>query len=465
MRLLASSICALLLGAACAACGDDQSIDDIDDPDPDPDPDPTTTSRQFTLRIENIAPWHLVKLSSQRTKTTRLEGNLAAGEAYETRFTAGPGHHLTFAMMLRESNDWFIAPEPTGIALFENGQPLAGDITARLQLWDAGTEYDEEPGVGANTGVRQASSIAGDPDSNNLVRVVPDTVALGDGTMFTRPSLASMVRVTLTAPVQNDPYFKLRIENISTDTTLVTSQGTRSVTLSPFVYATHRAPNVFFTADQPSHVGGFDFLVESGQPDPLVDALRYSRGIATPLSRGLFVVHRADGPLFTTGNADLGLGLEGLAEDGDPTTLSGAMAGRDGVVKVGMFDTPIGGVAGPAHAGEMFEVTFEAAPGDRLSFATMFTASNDWFFAPKPAGIELFRGNDPRWGDVTSEVELHDLGTESDEELDVGLATAMHQAAPNTGNMDSNTMVRVVPLPLYQMPESYHLRVTLEPAI
>lgn len=473
LRYLASSLCAFGLGGAFSACGDDHASGAPDGSvtpdaraaaDAPTSPDgPANLSRHFTVRLENIAPWSLLKLSSARTKTTLIDGNLAPGEAYETRFTAAPGHRLSFAFMLLESNDWFFAPDPAGLPLFENGVPLSGDLTSRIKLWDAGTELDQEPGVGPDTGTRQSTSVSGAADGNPNLREVPASVVLADGSTFARPSVVSMVRVTLLPP-DSDGVFTLRFQNVSTTSTLVTSAGTQSVHLSPVIWAIHRGPDALFTKNAPVPANGFVYLAESGQPDPLLDGLRFLRGVATPLSPGVFVIHRGDVPLFTVGASDSGRGLEALAEDGQPAALAVALA-ADPMVRSGVFDRPLGApVAGPAMAGDAFELQFDAMPGDRLSFATMFGASNDWFFAPRPSGIELFLGPDARWGDVTSEVRLYDLGTESDQELDVGSSTATQQSAPGMGGTDSNALVRVVAPLLYDTPVAEHLRVTITPS-
>ena len=47
---------------------------------------------------------------------------------------------LSFATMYVQSNDLFLAPGDTGIALFIDEQPISGDVTALVRLWDAGTE-------------------------------------------------------------------------------------------------------------------------------------------------------------------------------------------------------------------------------------------------------------------------------------------------------------------------------------
>ena len=49
--------------------------------------------------------------------------------------------------MLVGSNDLFLAPLGTGIDLYdENGNPVNGDITDQVYLWDAGTEVNRAPG-------------------------------------------------------------------------------------------------------------------------------------------------------------------------------------------------------------------------------------------------------------------------------------------------------------------------------
>jgi hypothetical protein len=444
MRLLSSMACATAL-AACASNtttnGDGNT--------------PPTTSRQFTLRIENLASWQFSKLSAQRQKTTLSEGDLAPGESYQIRFSAAPGHRLSFVAMMMESNDWFFAPDPAGIALYENGVPISGDITSRIQLWDAGSELDEEPGVGPNTGMLQVQSTDGDPDADATVRQVAPIAKLGSGAMFQRPTVAQMLKVTI--KLESDGYWTLDFTNVATATTLQTTAGPRPVHISSVVWALHREGTAFFDAGMPLRPNALERLVESGDPYSMIDALRFDIGVATPLSRGLAVVHPSGTPLFTIGTADVGAGMKALAEDGDPTQLAASLA-ADGTVLT------LDHAGGAARHGEAFETTFTASPGDRLSFATGFVAANDWYFAPAQDGLALFSGSDARWGDVTSEIRLCDLGTESDQELDVGDAVGTQQSAPGTGTADGRAEVRVVERSVYDVPVAYHLRVTLAPA-
>ena len=95
-------------------------------------------------------------------------GPIGPGGAYEFSFTAKPGMRLSLAMMFAQSNDWFYAPKRQGIDLFTNGKPLSGDITNEFMLYDAGTEVNEEPGVGPNQGARQKSIDAGVPENGKV---------------------------------------------------------------------------------------------------------------------------------------------------------------------------------------------------------------------------------------------------------------------------------------------------------
>jgi hypothetical protein len=96
-------------------------------------------------------------------------GPIGPGAAYEFTFTGKPGMKLSMTMMFGQSNDWFYAPAANGISLFENGKPISGDITSNFMLFDAGTEKDEEIGIGPNQGPRQKAPNTGE-DENGVVR-------------------------------------------------------------------------------------------------------------------------------------------------------------------------------------------------------------------------------------------------------------------------------------------------------
>src|SRR5690606_9795344 len=85
--------------------------------------------------------------------------------------------HASFATMFGMSNDWFFATRPEGIALFDaDGAPRRGDVTGAIALYDAGTELDQEPAIGADTGPQQRAPDAGAADPVDQVREVPAAV-------------------------------------------------------------------------------------------------------------------------------------------------------------------------------------------------------------------------------------------------------------------------------------------------
>ena len=362
--------------------------------------------------------------------------------------------------MFGESNDWFFAPGPSGIALYDaDGNPVSGDVTSQVSLWNAGTEIDQEPAVGDSTGPKQPAPDYGAPDPDPTVRQLAQNVTLSDGSTFALPDIAAMIKVTLTPGANGQ--FTLTIANVSTATTLVTSQGARGIHISPAVWALHTAPAPLFTPGSADRAQGLELVAESGRGAMLAAQLEELTGWATPISPGVFVVHTDPEPLYALGLADAGKGLEQLAESGNNTVLGGAMAHVAGM-NGGMFDVPVGATAkAAAKPGDAFELTVQGLPGDHVSFASMFGFSDDWFFATKPEGIALFDdlGN-PVSGEVTEDVGIYDAGTEVDEEPAIGADTGPQQAMPDQGAVDPVHQVREA---AYAVPASAHLRVTLTP--
>jgi len=167
-------------------------------------------------------------------------------------------------------------------------------------------------------------------------------------------------------------------------------------------------------------------------------ALKSSTGETTGagLSPGLFILFTGkSNDLFVVGHSDHGKGLERLAEDGNPGPVSDSEKKEKGVLSVQIFNMPVGmDKAGPIGPGGAYEFTFTAKPGTKLIIAQMFGQSNDLFYAPDPKGIALFDKNGTAvTGDVTSQFQLWDAGTEVNQEPGFGPDQAPRQKAPNTG--------------------------------
>ena len=119
-------------------------------------------------------------------------GPITPGSAYEVTISAAPGDRLTLTTMMGQSNDWFYAPGEAGIALFKDGKAVSGDITAQMILWDAGTEVNQEPGIGPDQGPRQKAPNTGEAE-NSVVKNAKDVKY---GSSFA--NTAKVMKVTIT---------------------------------------------------------------------------------------------------------------------------------------------------------------------------------------------------------------------------------------------------------------------------
>ena len=349
-------------------------------------------------------------------------GPLLPGSAYEFEVKATPDTpYLSFATMFVQSNDLFIAPDEMGIALFDmDGMAMDAmmhDVSADLLLWDAGTEANEEPGVGSNQAPRQSGANTGPADEMATVRVVDDG--------FTYPDVTALVKVTI------EP--------------------------------------VMMVGDDDMMAGDDDMMEEAVTFLVRIENVSGSADVPTLFAPGVWVLHSEAGPLFTSGEADGGYGLEALAEDGDPSQLLGALTEME--LHAGVFNTPAGaGGPGPLLPGSAYEFEVKAAPDTPyLSFATMFVQSNDLFIAPDEMGIALFdmdgMAMDAMMHDVSADLLLWDAGTEANEEPGVGPNQAPRQSAANTGPADEMATVRVVDDGFTYPDVSALVKVTIEPVM
>jgi hypothetical protein len=117
------------------------------------------------------------------------EGPITPGQSYAFEITARPGQSLSTAWMFGQSNDLFYSNDRP-IALFDaGGKPLSGEMTAQLSLWDAGTEVNEEPGLGPNQGPRQKDPQDGITEREGIAHARDK---------YTYPRIADVLRLTIT---------------------------------------------------------------------------------------------------------------------------------------------------------------------------------------------------------------------------------------------------------------------------
>jgi len=114
------------------------------------------------------------------------------GERATMSLEAIPGDFLTVATMFGESNDVFVAA--IAIPLFDaDGNAEDIDASADLTLWDAGTEMNEEPGLGENQAPRQPAPASGDAENGNVVEINGT-----DASGFVYPAASDMLSLRIT---------------------------------------------------------------------------------------------------------------------------------------------------------------------------------------------------------------------------------------------------------------------------
>ena len=353
--------------------------------------DTTLASATFKVTIENV-------FTPKTFQDNGVFNAIPPGMSQSFDFNAGKGSYLSFATMFVKSNDLFYGFSDTGIELYDGDVAKTGDITMFVDLWDAGTEVNQEPGMGDNQPMNQTGANTGE-DENGNIHLVNDS--------FTYPIDASVIKVSLAH--DGGTMFTVTIENLSSTASL-------STPLAPGVWAVHKEGAKLFTEGNPASAG-MEKLSEDGDNSMMNTFLTNNSGYFSPFAPGVFAIHKASvKPLFTNNSSDTGNGLEALAEDGNPSLLGSSLATLSSVSTSGIFNTPVGASgAGPLLPMNSYSFIFTAQEGDYLSLATMLVESNDLFYAFDEEGIALFTNSTPITGDITSSISLWDAGTEVNE--------------------------------------------------
>ncbi len=383
--------------------------------------EPETTEKTFTVTIENLIP------SKNYLHVEALPASaLAPGQDTSITFNAGKDAYLSLATMFIESNDLFYAFNEEGLKLYDdNGTAVTGDVTNKISLWDAGTEENQQPGIGSNQPGRQSGFNTGAAE-NGKVNLVS---SVNDG--YTYPADENVIKVELAH--DGGSLFTLTISNVSDESTFQTS-------LAPGLMLVHKSDRRLFNEGE-SAPTGLEELAEDGKNEIFLDILQISTGYSSPLSPGAWAVHSAAvKPMFDSGFFVGSNGIEELAEAGDPTDLASALSDGNGIFLSDVFDTPVGSnSASNIGAGGKYTFTFKADTMQRLSLATMLVESNDLFYAFGSTGISLFDGLTPISGDITEELSLWDAGTEVNEYPGAGNNQPL-RGGKTTGEEESSTV-------------------------
>lgn len=399
--LFTTRIIALGAVALTAGCFDDDEeiIDDID-------------RSPFVVTIENIGPDLPISQSGGFDTAVGAEepGAIGPGERYQVQFEAGPEDRISFATMFVESNDLFFAPVGSGIRLYNGGgNPLTGDITGLILLWDAGTEVNEAPGLGENQAPRQSALDTGLMEGG-MVRRVDGTDMAG----FEYPPVEDVIAARLEH--DGDSGFTLTIENVSDENTLETG----AVPLSPGVFAIHNERFELFDERQPAPPY-LEALAEDGQNALFIEELDQRTGETITLSSGAWAVHDVTIDLVQEGQPVSEL-LERLARSGAAGLLPEAWSNEPEIEATGVFETPSDSLFGrEIGPGESTAFTVFAGVADVLTIAARYGQSQDVIVSFEGSGAPFFVEVDgdltddtdnllPFAGDVTDRLTLYEIG-------------------------------------------------------
>lgn len=373
-----------LLPLTFAACDDHTDI-------------PGNSGGKSTITVQNVLDSKpLVESGTFQGPSTPL---ILPGESATIKFSAAKGEALSFVTMYGASNDLFFGPDNPGIQVYDTeGNPIEGDVSAQVKLWDNGTRINQKPGATVNH--------PGSADNKNVAEVNGS-----DAQGNTYLPAAKLVKASL--KYDGNSMFTLTLQNMSGGTPNETPLSPGVWAVSYIVGGNLLNASPLFIKDKPT-ANGLTSVAEAGDNAPLSTYVSSITGIFTPLSPVLVVIYNGiDNPLYKVGEKDRGQGLKELAQKGDASVLASFLKGKTGIKSVYVLAAPTTNVLLPRigdQPGSSVSQEIAVSNGDRLAIATMYGFSNDWFFATGADGI------DPqKKGDASESMSLYNNGTAVDQ--------------------------------------------------
>jgi hypothetical protein len=353
-------------------------------------------AQSTTITIENVLE------SKPLVETGTFQGSgtppvILPGKSTSFTFSAAKNQRLTFATMYGWSNDLFFAPENPGIQLYnDNGEPITGDVSDQIKLWDNGTRQNQVPG----------SAVVHPGTAESAPKNIKEVSGADD---YGNSYLAASKLMKVMLAYNGNSMFTVTISNISGGTGNETPFSPGVWTISYVAGGNQLLPEAIYSAGKLS-ANGLTNIAEMGDNAVLNTYLVGKTGIFTPLSPVLVVVYNGqENPFFMTGENDRGEGLKDLAQKGSADALAAVLKTKAGVKAVYVLKDAVNTVLLPrinGAAGGSVSQQLSVVKGDRVAIATMYGFSNDWFFATS--------GNDwdaTQKGDLSATIGLYDDGT------------------------------------------------------
>ena len=387
---------------------------------------PVNNGQKSTITVENVLNSKPL-VESGTFQGTGSPALIFPGQSTTIQFSAAKGEAITFATMYGWSNDLFFAPANPGIQVYDDkGNPIEGDVSSQVKLWDNGTRINQKPGAAVNH--------PGVADSKNITEV-NGTDAQGN----TYLAASKLVKATL--KYNGNSVFTLTIQNTSGGTANETPLSPGVWGVSYIVGGTLQNAAPLYISGQPT-ANGLTNIAEAGDNGLLSTYVKSITGIFTPLSPILVVVYNGtDNPIYKVGENDRTQGLKPLAQQGNADTLAAYLKGKPGIKAVYVLPAPTTKVLLPvigSQKGGIVSQDITVAPGDRLAIATMYGFSNDWFFASTDNGVDATQK-----GDISSSIKLYDDGTAINQFPGAGITQFNLAGTP----LKANNPITLVPNP------------------
>lgn len=394
----------------------------------DKDNNNTPQTSAATITIENVLDSRPL-VESGTFKNNGASPVVMPGESVSFQFSAAKGQAVSFVTMYGWSNDLFFAPANPGIKVYQdNGNPVEGDVSSQIRLWDNGTRVNQAPGA----------SVSHPGTAEAAIQNVTEVKGVdAQGNAFAAAS--SLMKATL--HYEGNAIFTLTITNTSGNTSNPTPFSPGVWAISYIAGGNLLDPAPLYEAGKPT-ANGLTNIAEMGDNSVLGAYIAGRTGIFTPLSPVLVVVYNGiENPIYKTGEKDRGKGLKELAQKGDASGLATYLKTIQGVKDVYVLPAASSTVLLPkigAQAGSSVSQQLNVATGDRLAIATMYGLSNDWFFASRNNGVDATQK-----GDISSSIGLFDNGTAPNQFPGAGLTQFNLAGMP----LEESKLIEEVPNP------------------